>query len=151
MDWAKILSGKPVYSQLKNGSSQILYLSAPSLISITVAPGLGPIQQRIAKSLDRGATWVQAKGAPTLSALENGGPCQAFTKNGKNDEYIIWSNELVRPNGTVIYGLRRCRSLSIAISDDEGDSWRYSDVPKSSIVPYSKGLLTLVTPSNSSS
>jgi hypothetical protein len=142
MDWAKIVSGKPVHSKLQNGSSQILYISAPSLLSVTAAPGLGPVNQRISKSVDRGETWVRAKEAPTLSALKNGGPCEAFTKDGKNDEYIIWSNGLVRPNGTVMYGLRRCRSLSIAISDDEGDSWRYSDVPGSSLVPYSKGLLT---------
>jgi hypothetical protein len=140
-DWAKILSGKPVHSQLKNGASMILYMSAPSPISVGIGP-IGPTHQKITKSLDRGETWIQTKSAPTLSALKSGGACEKFTKNGKNSEYLIFSNGLVRPNGTVMLGLRRCQSLSIAISDDEGDSWRYSDVPGSSIVPYTHELLT---------
>jgi hypothetical protein len=142
-DWAKIVSGKPVYSKLHNNASMILYMSAPSPISVGVGP-IGPSHQQMSKSLDRGETWVQTKGAPTLSALKSGGACEKFTKNGKNGEYLIFSNGLVRPNGTVMYGLRRCQSLSIAISDDEGNSWRYSDVPGSSIVPYAHDLLTLV-------
>ena len=142
MDWAKIISGKPVRSQLKNASS-ILYMSAPSTVSVTIIPGVvGPIRQAISKSLDLGLTWQSTSGSPTLSAVSNGGACAAFTRGKQNDEYIIWSNGLVRPNGTIMFGLRRCRTASIAISDDEGDTWRYSDIPGSSLVPYSLGLLT---------
>jgi hypothetical protein len=142
MDWAKIISGKPAKSQLKNASS-ILYMSSPSTISVTIAPGaLGPIRQAISKSLDRGLTWQSTSGSPTLSAILNGGACANFTRGKQNNEYIIWSNGLVRPNGTIMFGLRRCRTASIAISDDEGDTWRYSDIPESSLVSYSLGLGT---------
>jgi BNR/Asp-box repeat len=143
MDWAKIVDGKPVRSQLKEGS-KILYMSAPSILSVSVVPGLGPVNQRIWKSLDRGITWQQTKQSPTLSALDSGGPCEAFTRNKSNSEYIIWSNGLVRPNGTIMFGVRRCRTASIAISDDEGDTWRWSDVPGSSLTPYTLALGTYV-------
>jgi hypothetical protein len=141
-DWAKIISGKPVSSQLKNGTSKILYMSAPSLISVAAAPGFGPIEQRILKSTDKGETWIKTKGQPTLNALRSGGACEKHTKDGKNNEYIIWSDGLVRLNGTIMFGVRRCTSLSIAISDDEGDTWRWSDVPGSELVPYTAGLDT---------
>lgn len=140
-DWAKMLSGKPVKSKLQDGS-QILYASAPSTLSVTAASFLRPISQKIWKSVDRGLTWQPTKGSPTLSALETGGPCEAFTVNKTNSEYIIWSNGLVRPNGTIMFGVRRCRSASVAISDDEGDTWRWSDVPGSSLVSYEAGLAT---------
>jgi hypothetical protein len=142
-DWAKMISGKPVRSQLIN-AREIMYLSAPSLVSVPIAAGLGPRIQLIAKSVDHGITWVNTKGAPTLLANNSGGACAALPKNIQNQEYLIWGNGLVRPNGTVVFGLRRCRSLSLAISDDEGDSWHYSDVPGSALVPYDKGILTYV-------
>jgi hypothetical protein len=141
-DWAKMISGKPVTSQLTNGTSEIMYLSAPSIISVPIFPGVGPIEQRILKSVDKGVTWTKTKGQPTLIPLKSGGPCERFTKKGKNDEYIIWSNGLVRPNGTIVFGVRRCTVLSVAISDDEGDTWRWSDVPGSDMVPYTDGLGT---------
>ena len=50
----KIVSGKPVSSQLENSASKILYMSGPSLISVPIIPGLGPINQIIMKSVDRG-------------------------------------------------------------------------------------------------
>jgi BNR/Asp-box repeat len=140
-DWAKIVSGKPVRSLLTNASS-ILYLSAPSLISVPISGSLGPKFQLIAKSVDRGITWKLTKSAPTLNATRSGGACAALSPTVQNQEYIIWSNGLVRPNGTVMYGLRRCRSVSVAISDDEGDTWRFSDIPGSTVVPYTKGLAT---------
>jgi hypothetical protein len=140
-DWAKIVSGKPVRSQLKNASS-ILYISAPSLISVPIAGPISPIGQLIAKSVDRGITWQNTKSAPTLIATKSGGACAALSPTVQSQEYIIWSNGLVRPNGTVMFGLRRCRSASVAISDDEGDTWRFSDIPGSTLVPYTKGLAT---------
>lgn len=44
-----------------------------------------------------------------------------------------------RPNGTIIFSVRRCQTLSLAISDDEGDSWRFVDVPGSKLprTPFS--------------
>lgn len=140
-DWAKIVSGNPVRSQLKNASS-ILYISAPSLISVPISGSLGPKYQLIAKSVDRGITWKITKSAPTLNATRSGGACAALPPTVQSQEYIIWSNGLVRPNGTVMYGLRRCRSVSVAISDDEGDTWRFSDISGSTVVPYTKGIAT---------
>lgn len=141
-DWAKIISGKPVRSQLQNGTSKILYMSGPSLISVPIVPGIGPIQQVIMKSTDRGTTWQRTKAWPTLSPTKSGGACAALPPAIQAQEYLIWGDGLVRPNGTIMYGLRRCRSVSLAVSDDEGDSWRFSDIPGSAVVPYTKGLAT---------
>ena len=145
-DWVKIVGGKPVSSRLENRASKILYMSGPSLISVPIVPGLGPINQIIMKSVDRGTTWKTTRGNPTLVATKSGGSCSspALTKKERDEEYIIWGDGLVRPNGTVMFGLRRCRAVSVAVSDDEGESWRFSDIPGSSMVPYSKGLLTYV-------
>jgi hypothetical protein len=141
-DWAKIISGKPVRSQLTNGTNKISYMSGPSLISVPIVPGIGPIQQVIMKSLDRGTTWQRTKAWPTLNATKSGGACATLPKATQAEEYIIWGDGLVRGNGTIMFGLRRCRSVSVAISDDEGDSWRFSDIPGSAVVPYTKGLAT---------
>lgn len=142
-DWAKLVGGKPVRSQLSNGAKEVLYFSAPSLIStpIPVQP-LGPLNQLIMKSTDRGNTWSPTKGMPTLQPLLSGGACAGLLKGLAGQELIIWGDGFVRPNGTVMYGLRRCQQLSIAISDDEGDSWRLVDVPGSSLPPFILGDLT---------
>lgn len=142
-DWAKLVGGKPVTSNLTNGAKEILYLAAPSLIStpIPVQP-LGPIDQHIMKSTDRGNTWTPTKGSPTLQPLLSGGACAGLVKSLAGQELIIWGDGFVTPNGTVMYGLRRCQKLSVAISDDEGDSWRLIDVPQSSLVPFIVGDLT---------
>jgi hypothetical protein len=140
-DWVHMASGKPVMSELKNTSS-VMYISGPSTVSVYIAPGIGPVKQLIAKSVDGGLNWKNTGSAPTLSATQSGGACASLSPAVQKGEYIIWSNGLVRPNGTVIFSLRRCQSLSIAISDDEGDTWRFSDVPGSKLVPYSKGLGT---------
>lgn len=52
------------------------------------------------------------------------------------------------PNGTVVFGLRRCQALSLAFSDDEGDSWRLVDVPNSHLVPFVVGDLTYLFDGN---
>lgn len=133
-----------MHSSLSNGAKEILYLSAPSLIStpIPVQP-LGPINQLIYKSTDRGNTWTEAKGMPTLQPLLSGGSCAALLGYA-DQELIIWGDGFVTPNGTVIFGLRRCTGLSVAISDDEGDSWRLVDIPGSSLPPFLVGDLTYV-------
>jgi hypothetical protein len=150
-DWAKLVGGKPVHSSLSNGAKEILYLSAPSLIStpIPLQPS-GPINQYIIKSTDRGNTWTIAKGMPTLQPLLAGGNCGTLDllRSYGGQELVIWGDGFVRPNGTVMYELRRCRALSLAISDDEGDSWRYVDVPGSSLPPFVLGDLTYLLNGN---
>jgi hypothetical protein len=142
-DWAKLIGGKPVTSSLKNGARQILYLSAPSLISTQVAGGFGPIKQMVMKSVDRGETWTLTASAPTLKPLLDGGACAALPNEERKKELLIWGDGFVTSNGTIMFGLRRCRKLSVAISDDEGDSWRFSDVSGSNLNIY-KSLLTYV-------
>ncbi|CAK4034809.1 Hypothetical predicted protein [Lecanosticta acicola] len=142
-DWAKLVGGRPVRSQLSSSAEEILYYSAPSLIStpIPLQP-LGPINQLILKSTDGGMTWSETAGKPTLQPLLSGGACAGLLQSLAEQELIIWGDGFVRPNGTVMYGLRRCQKLSVAISDDEGDSWRLSDVPASSLAPFIVGDLT---------
>lgn len=69
-DWAKLVTGKPVHSQLTNGAAGIMYLSAPAFIStpIPLQP-LGPEFQHIMKSTDKGNTWTVTAGAPTLQPV----------------------------------------------------------------------------------
>ncbi|EME42232.1 hypothetical protein DOTSEDRAFT_81183 [Dothistroma septosporum NZE10] len=142
-DWAKLVNGKPVRSKLTNGAKEILYLSAPSLIStpIPVQP-LGPIDQMIIKSTDGGSNWTVTGSQPTLQPALSGGACAGLTQSLLGQELIIWGDGFVTPNGTIMYGLRRCQKLSVAISDDEGDTWRFSDLPQSSLVPFIVGDLT---------
>jgi hypothetical protein len=144
-DWAKLAGGKPVHSSLSNSAKEILYLSAPSLISTPIPPQpSGLINQCIIKSTDRGNTWTTAKRILTLQPLFASGNCGTLDLLGSygDQELIIWGDGFVRSNGTVMYGLRRCRALSLAISDDKRDSWRYIDVPGSSNPPFVLGDLT---------
>lgn len=142
-DWGKLVGGKPVYSNLTNGAQEILYLSAPSLIStpIPVQP-IGPIDQYTMKSTDRGNTWTPVAGMPTLNPSKSGGACSGAMNNLLGQELILWGDGFVTPNGTLMYGMRRCQKVSVAISDDEGDSWRLSDIPSSSLQPFGGGILT---------
>jgi hypothetical protein len=140
-----------VHSSLSNGAKEILYLSAPSLISTSIPLQLlGPINQYLIKSTDRGNTWTTAKGMPSLRPLLAGGNCETLDLLGSygDQELIIWGDGFARSNGTVMYGLHRCRALSIAISDSEGDSWRYIDVPGSSLPPVVLGDLTYLLNGN---
>lgn len=148
-DWAKLVGGKPVRSNLTNGAREILYLSAPAFIStpLPVEP-VGPEFQHIMKSTDRGNSWRATAGAPTLQPLLSGGACSSLIGNLAGQELIIWGDGLVRPNGTVVYGLRRCQALSLAISDDEGDHWRLVDVPGSHLPPFIVGDLTYLLNGN---
>jgi hypothetical protein len=47
-----------------------------------------------------------------------------------------------------MHGLRRCRTISLAISDDEGDSWWYIDVLGSSLRLFVLGDLTYLLNGN---
>jgi hypothetical protein len=47
-----------------------------------------------------------------------------------------------------MYGHRPCCALSPTISDDEGDSWRYIDVPGSSLPPFILGNFTYLLSGN---
>jgi hypothetical protein len=80
----------------------------------------------------------------TLQSMFASGNCGTLDLLGSygDQELIIWGDGFVRSNGTVMYGLRRCCALSLAISDDERDSWRYIDVPGSSFPPFVLGDLT---------
>lgn len=142
-DWGKLVAGKPVTSKLEGDNKDILYFSAPSLIStpLPVEP-LGPINQVILKSVNGGSNWTETKGKPTLQPIVSGGACNGLTRGLVGQEPIIWGDGFVRPNGTVMFGLRRCQKLNVAISDDEGDSWRLSDVPGSSLPPFLAGDIT---------
>lgn len=72
----------------------------------------------------------------------SGGACSTLTGNLADQELIIWGDGFVMPNGTVVYGLRRCQKMSLAFSNDEGDSWELIDVPGSVLPPFIVGDLT---------
>jgi hypothetical protein len=135
LDWAKMIGGKPVSSSLKSGVNEIIYFSAPNPIS-TGGSGLEPTKQLFWKSLDKGTTWTLTKGAPSIKSKEVDGACAELSDADRAKEIIIWGDGVVRANGTLIYGFRRCRKLSMAISDDEGDTWRFKDIPGSDLSPY---------------
>lgn len=95
-DWAKLVTGPPVYSHLSNGAKGIMYLSAPSLIStpIPLQP-LGPVDQYIMKSTDKGSTWTVTKGMPTLNPTLSGGACSGLLPSLAGQELIIWGDGFV--------------------------------------------------------
>lgn len=141
-DWAKLISGKPQRSKLSNGAKEILYFSAPSLISTPIVQPIGPLSQLVMKSTDGGNTWSQTGSSPTLQPAISGGACAGLTQSLATQELIIWGDGYVTPNGTIMFGLRRCQKLSVAISDDEGDTWRFSDLTQSNLNPFIVGTIT---------
>jgi hypothetical protein len=128
-----LISGRPVYSPLY-GTTQILYFSAPSP-DAPVKKLDTEQRQLLWKSLDHGATWIPTAGSPTLNPREDDGYCERLDKKTQQHEKIIWGDGFVRPNGTIMFGLRRCRRVSIAISDDEGATWHFRDIPESPLKP----------------
>jgi len=139
--------GKSVASNLTNGAKEILYLSGSSLIStpIPIQP-LGPLFENTFKSTDRVNTWTKAKGKLTLQPLVSAGRCGTLDllpgASYGDQELIIWGDGFIKPSGTIVYRLRRCTTLAVAISDDEGGSWCIIDVPGSQLPPFVVGDLT---------
>ncbi|MEY4577639.1 MAG: hypothetical protein RL701_2342 [Pseudomonadota bacterium] len=137
LDWVKILSGPPVTSTLQ-GYPSVLYASAPAPIS-TPSPLSNPDNQQILRSLDGGATWANVGGKMlSLKPIDHG--CTA-------DEWVIYGDGVVDERGSIFLGLRRCTHLGVAISHDEGATWRVQDVPGANIVAYG-GLLSHLQLSN---
>jgi hypothetical protein len=139
-DWAKIYAGPPATSTTV-GYPTVVYLSAPSPIS-TPLNGAGPSFQAVYKSLDGGVTWASVGGeALTLQpALVPG--CTA-------NEWIIYGNGVVGPDGTVYISLHRCGRLAIAISGDEGATWNVVDIPGTSLPQFdSSNIAGIVTSPN---
>lgn len=63
------------------------------------------------------------------------------------DGWLIYGNGGVGPDGTVYISLHRCGHLAVAVSADEGDTWRVTDVPGTTLLPFI-GLYQMVTRAN---
>ncbi|HEX4446159.1 MAG TPA: sialidase family protein [Polyangiaceae bacterium] len=147
-DWIKFYAGPPVTSAT-SGYPTVIYASAPSPISTpdtVIYPP--PAYQAVYKSLNGGASWSEVSmGALTLVAADAATSGIASSAVCPSSEWVIYGNGLVGKDGTVYIGLRLCTTLGIAISTDEGASWKVITVPGSTL-PAFTGLLSPVTTNN---
>lgn len=147
-DWIKFYAGPPVTS-VPSGYPRVLYASAPSPISTpdtVIYPA--PSYQAVYKSLNGGVSWTEASmSALTLVASTAASSGVASTTTCPSSEWIIYGDGLVGPDGTVYIGLRLCTTVGIAISKDEGSTWKVVTVPGSTL-PAFTGLLSPVTTNN---
>jgi hypothetical protein len=128
IDWVKYAAGQPKSSTL-NGFPKILYMSGPTPIS-TNAVVVAPKIHQVLKSLDGGATWVEAGG---FDITLGGSKC------GVN-EYILFGSSTVTPDGTLIIGGRHCTKVGVAMSKDEGKTWTVKDIGSTTLI---KGSTTI--------
>jgi hypothetical protein len=133
-DWVKIYSGPPVTSQTQ-GYPDVIYMSAPSPIST-----LAGEYQAVYKSLDGGLSWTSVGGKQLSLKVADFPDCPS-------DGWIIYGNGGVAPNGTVYISLHRCGHLAIAVSADEGNTWKVTDVPGTTLLPFI-GLIQMVNRAN---
>ncbi len=147
-DWIKIYAG-PAVSSTPDGYPDVLYASAPSPISTPdtiIYPA--PNYQAVYKSLNGGASWTEVSmGALTLDASTAASSGIASSSTCPSSEWIIYGNGLVGPDGTVYVGIRLCTTVGIAVSHDEGGTWKVLTVPGSTL-PAFTGLLSPVTTNN---
>jgi hypothetical protein len=128
IDWVKYAAGTPKTSAL-NGFPKILYLSGPTPIS-TSAVIVAPKTHQVLKSLDGGASWVEAGGFD-------------ITLGGSNcpfNDYILFGSSTVLPDGTLVIGGRHCTKVGVAVSKDEGKTWTVKDIPNTTLL---KGTTTI--------
>ena len=86
-------------------------------------------------------------GALTLVASDAASSGIASSTTCPSSEWVIYGNGLVGNDGTVYIGLRLCTTVGIAISKDEGSTWKVITVPGSTL-PAFTGLLSPVTTNN---
>ncbi|HEX4477820.1 MAG TPA: sialidase family protein [Polyangiaceae bacterium] len=125
LDWAKIFAGPPVTSKT-TGYPNIVYFSSPSPIS-TPLYSLTPDHQIVSRSLDGGATWVQA-GTFTLKPSDIAG-CDP-------NEWIIYGAGAVAKDGTVYQVGNQCGKLVVEVSKDEGSTFTTKLVTGGDLPPF---------------
>ncbi len=147
-DWIKIYAGPAVSSQ-PEGYPNVVYASAPSPISTPETVIFPPPKyQAVYKSLNGGSSWNEVSmGALTLVAATAADSGIASSTTCPSSEWIIYGNGLVNKDGTVYIGLRMCTEVGIAISSDEGATWKVITVPGSVLPPFSS-LVSPITTNN---
>ena len=149
-DWITILSGPaPSGASAPSGYPSVLYTSAPTPIS-TPSGGLapGPDHQSVYRSLDGGATWQSVGGSSlTLDPSKEVTAGLAADTTCPSTEWVIFGDGVVGGDGAIYIGYRMCTELAIAISNDEGATWRSVVVPRS-VLPAFSGILSPLSTQN---
>ncbi|HMJ14125.1 MAG TPA: sialidase family protein, partial [Polyangiaceae bacterium] len=133
-DWLKMYAGPPVTSQTQ-GYPNVIYISAPSPISTILGE-----YQAVYKSLDGGASWQQVGGKQLSLRIADHPNCAP-------ENWVIYGNGGVGPDGSVYISLHRCGRLAVAISRDEGNTWSMVEVPGTALLKY-QGLLQMIGRAN---
>lgn len=109
-DHQTIFAGIPVHSQTL-GYPNLVYRCASNLVAGAGASSISTCQ----KSLDGGRTWLPPGAPAYVSPLPR--RCSGAVGHGITDE-----------DGRILLPKGHCNQPTLAISDDEGDSWRLSQV-----------------------
>ncbi len=136
-DWLKLYAGPTVTSPLGDFPAAI-YASVPVPIT-TQSFGIvaDPDYQSIHQSLDGGETWTQVGSESlTLKASLAASTGIATAEVCPANEYIIFGNGVVDSDGTIFMGYRLCRTLAVAVSEDEGKTWTTHAIPGATLPVY---------------
>jgi hypothetical protein len=123
-DWVKIFSG----GSAMGSTPHTVYFSAPSPIAGNWA-GIfpPPDKQYVYKSLDGGQTWQTAGTLPLDPSMVQ--DCSA-------NDYIMFGDGAIGPDGAVYLGYRLCTHLAVAASHDGGATWTTFEVTGAQLPPY---------------
>ncbi|MDD9943725.1 MAG: hypothetical protein OXU20_21970 [Myxococcales bacterium] len=119
-DWGKITVGPPATQESREALARAGY---PNLVYFCAGGGLwavGP-QHYCFRSTDGGETFTRTQGSPT-DAWEPESDLTGFPNAGA-----------IGPDGTFYKVFGSFEGVTVAISDDEGDSWRHLRVPDSEL------------------
>ncbi len=130
IDRLKIFAGPPRTST-PDGYPNFVYAAAPAPFAIATPLsaffGLTPESQSIYRSDDGGESWERVARESLVAADVSGCP---------EGEWIGYGAGAVDARGNAYLALRRCRSLAIAASSDEGERWTIRDVPNATLPPF---------------
>jgi hypothetical protein len=123
-DWVKIFS-TPAGGA---GGAGSVYFSSPSPIAGNWA-GIypPPDKQYVYRSDDGGNTWQTAGTLPLAPSAIAG--CSA-------NDYVMFGDGAVAPDGTVYLGYRMCTQLAVAVSHDKGQTWTTQPVNGAQLPAY---------------